>query len=414
VGTPDASAYWRLISQHKVDVLFTAPTAIRAIKREDPFGYSALPFLTSHNRDRLLGHIEQHPHLDQKRHHEVLKNLAHQVEKEKQGHRKGNLSSLKGIFLAGERADWDTVSWAQHIVGDETPVIDHWWQTETGWPMASRGLGYGVGVGSGRNAYLTNLRHPSLLPVKKSSVGLPVPGYDIYILGSDPLQPPKKNPPNLHEASPAPSPILIDTTGTPPEEKIIGEILVKAPLPPGTFSSLWRRHDAIESIYFSHPGGYYHTQDAGYLDEQGYVFVEARTDDVINTAGHRLSTSALEEVLATHPAVAECAVVGVDHELKGEVPLGVVVLRWGEKQSSRFQEECVALVRAKVGPVAAFKTVVEVSALPKTRSGKIVRKLLRQLAEQKPYTIPPTIENEAVVEDIKQTFALVLHHSKQK
>lgn len=311
VGTPDAGAFWRVIEEYKVNVLFTAPTAIRAIKKEDPGG-------------ALSGNY--------------------------------NLSSLKSLFLAGERCDPDTLQWAESTLG--IPVIDHWWQTETGWAIAANPLGI------------------EALPIKSGSPSVAMPGYDVRVL---------------------------DSNGEPVAAGDIGSIVVKLPLPPGTFTTLWNADDRYVSAYFSRFDGYYETGDAGYLDSDGYVFVMARTDDVINVAGHRLSTGAMEEVLAAHPEVAECAVMGAADELKGQLPVGLVILNAGvERSHDDICAELIAIVRRDIGPVAAFKSVVVVDRLPKTRSGKILRGTLRDIADQRNWNMPATIEDPAVLDEVTE------------
>jgi propionyl-CoA synthetase len=311
VGTPDAGAYWRVISEHGVAALFTAPTAFRAIKKEDPNG-------------------------------ELLK--------------KYQLTRFRMLFLAGERADPDTVQWAERVLG--VPVIDHWWQTETGWAIA------GNPVGLGR------------LPVKYGSATVPMPGYDIEIL---------------------------DEGGRPVPPNTMGSIAVKLPLPPSCLPTLWNADQRFRESYLGQFPGYYSTSDAGFMDEDGYVFVMGRTDDIINVAGHRLSTGGMEEVLASHPAVAECAVIGVKDELKGEVPCGFVVLKSGvERSAADIERELVRLVREKIGPVAAFKLAVTVGRLPKTRSGKILRGTMKKIADGDEWAMPATIDDPAVLDEISQ------------
>ena len=311
VGTPDPGAFWRVISQHQVNVFFTAPTAFRAIKREDYAG------------DYL---------------------------------RQYDLKNFRTLFLAGERCDPDTLAWAQKQLG--VPVIDHWWQTETGWPIGANCVGI------------------ELLPVKPGSCGKPVPGYEVCVL---------------------------DDEGAPVPENQIGNIAIKLPLPPGCFPTLWNNDDAyVESYLKSYPG-YYKTADAGYLDEDGYLWIMSRTDDIINVAGHRLSTGALEEVLAAHADVAECAVIGVCDELKGEVPLGLVVLKKGvERSDEEIVTGLIHLVREKIGPVASFKIATVVQRLPKTRSGKIVRGTIKKIADGVDYRVPPTIEDATVLDEITE------------
>ena len=309
VGTPDPGAFWRVISQHQVSVFFTAPTAFRAIKREDYGG-------------------------------EYLKRY--------------DLTKFRTLFLAGERCDPDTLAWAERQLG--VPVIDHWWQTETGWPIGANCAGI------------------ELLPVKPGSCGKAVPGYDVDVL---------------------------DDQGAPVMENQIGNIVIKLPLPPGCFPTLWNRDDAFRESYLESYPGYYKTSDAGYKDEDGYLWIMSRTDDIINVAGHRLSTGALEEVLAAHGDVAECAVIGVGDELKGEVPLGLVVLKLGVERSEReIVAELVQLVREKIGPIACFKVATVVNRLPKTRSGKIVRGTIKKIADGVEYRVPPTIEDATVLDEI--------------
>jgi len=309
VGTPDAGTFWRVIEEHNVKSFFTAPTAFRAVKREDPKG-------------------------------EFVK--------------KYNLSGLRAIYLAGERADPDTIEWTQAMTGK--PVYDHWWQTETGWTIA----GNPVGV--------------EPLPVKLGSPTVPMPGYDIHILGED---------------------------GTPLPNGELGAIAVKLPLPPGTLPTLWNAADRFRKSYLSTFPGYYETGDAGMIDEDGYVWIMARTDDVINVAGHRLSTGGMEEVLSSHPDVAECAVIGVSDDLKGQLPMGFLCLSKGvERPHADIVQECVALVRERIGPVAAFKLAVVVDRLPKTRSGKILRAIMVSIADGKDYKMPATIDDPAILDEI--------------
>ena len=309
VGTPDAGAFWRVIAEHGAVTLFTAPTAFRAIKKEDPDG--------------------AHP-------------------------RRHDLSKFRALFLAGERADPDTVQWAERILG--VPVIDHWWQTETGWAIAGNPLGLG------------------LLPVKYGSPTAPMPGYDLRIL---------------------------DEGGKPVPPGAMGSIAVKLPLPPGCLPSLWKADERFREGYLAAFPGHYATADAGFIDEDGYVFVMGRTDDIINVAGHRLSTGGMEEVLASHPAVAECAVVGIRDALKGEAPCGFVVLKAGvTRPHADIERELVGLVREKIGPVAAFKLAITVSRLPKTRSGKILRGTMKKIADGETWTMPATIDDPAVLDEI--------------
>ena len=314
VGTPDAGAFWRVISQHGVRVLFTAPTAFRAVKREDPGGE----------------HISKY-----------------------------DLSTLRTLFLAGERCDPDTLLWAQERL--QIPVIDHWWQTETGWPIGANCVGLGM------------------FPVKPGSCTKPVPGYDVRVLDD--------------EANPMA-----------PDE--VGSVVVKLPLPPGCLPTLWNDDEGYQDAYLSTFPGYYLTADAGYRDQDGYLWIMGRTDDIINVAGHRLSTGAIEEVLASHPDVAECAVLGVDDPLKGEVPLGTIVLKAGVmRPADDIDQELVQLVREKIGPVASFKRVVAVRRLPKTRSGKILRGTMKKIADGTRYRLPATIEDPTVLEEITEGFA---------
>lgn len=310
VGTPDPGAFWRVISQHRVCVLFTAPTAFRAIKREDYAG------------DYL---------------------------------RQYDLKDFRTLFLAGERCDPNTLTWAERQLG--VPVIDHWWQTETGWPIGANCVGL------------------ELLPVKPGSCGRAVPGYDVRVLNDE---------------------------GSEVADNQIGNIVIELPLPPGCLPTLWNKDaEYVESYLNSYPG-YYKTADAGFKDEDGYLWIMSRTDDIINVAGHRLSTGALEEVLAAHADVAECAVIGVADELKGEVPLGLVVLKLGVARShDEIIPELIQLVREKIGPVASFKVATVVNRLPKTRSGKIVRGTIKKMADGVEYRIPPTIEDATVIDEIR-------------
>ncbi len=309
VGTPDAGTYWRVIAEHKVKALFTAPTAFRAIKREDPKG-------------ELLADYD--------------------------------LSSLKYLFLAGERADPDTIGWAERHL--EVPVIDHWWQTETGWAICANCAGLG------------------LLPVKPGSATKPVPGWQLEVLGFD-----KK----------------------PVAPGDIGALVAKLPLPPGTLPTLWHAEERFVDAYLADFPGYYKTGDAGYIDDEGYVFVMTRTDDVINVAGHRLSTGAMEEVLADHPEVAECAVIGVADALKGQVPVGFLVLNAGcGRPSEEVVAEVVKMVRDRIGPVAAFKTATVVDRLPKTRSGKVLRGTMKKIADGSEWKMPATIDDPAALDEI--------------
>jgi propionyl-CoA synthetase len=307
VGTPDAGAFWRVVAQHRVRGMFTAPTALRAIRKEDPDGQ----LITRHDT-----------------------------------------SGLRTLFLAGERLDPDTWTWAEKHLG--VPVVDNWWQTETGWPIAA------------------NPRGLDTLPIKAGSPSVPMPGYDIRVLASD-------------------------GTELPPGSE--GALCLRLPLPPGTLPTLWRDDERYVSSYLSTFPGLYLTGDGGYVDEDGYVFVMGRTDDVINVAGHRLSTGAMEAVLAAHPAVAECAVIAVADELKGHVPRGLVVLKAGAgTEPSAVAAELVAAVRAEIGPVAALRRVDVVAALPKTRSGKILRRTMREIADGGDPPVPSTIEDPTVLE----------------
>ena len=309
VGTPDAGAFWRLIAEHKAVVLFTAPTAFRAIRKEDP-------------EARLL------PAYD--------------------------LSHFRALFLAGERADPDTLVWAQDIL--KVPVIDHWWQTETGSPIVGNPIGL------------------ELLTVKPGSPTVPMPGYDVQ---------------------------CVDEGGRPVPPGTMGAIVIKLPLPPCALPTLWQADERFVESYLAAFPGYYNTSDAGFIDADGYVFIMGRTDDIINVAGHRLSTGGMEEVLASHPAVAECAVVGIRDALKGEQPCGFVVLKSGITQSpDAVERELVALVREKIGPVAAFRLALTVGRLPKTRSGKILRATMKKIADGEDYAMPATIEDPAVLDEI--------------
>ena len=309
VGTPDAGAFWRVISEHKVKSFFTAPTAIRAVKRDDREG-------------ALIGQYD--------------------------------LSHLQALYLAGERADPDTIQWAQEKLG--VPVIDHWWQTETGYAIAANPLGLG------------------LLPIKIGSPSVPMPGFDVQVL---------------------------DEGGHPVAPGQLGAIAIKLPLPPGTLPTLWNAEARFRKSYLDHFPGYYETGDAGYVDEDGYLYIMARTDDVINVAGHRLSTGAMEEVLASHKDVAECAVIGVADDLKGQSPLGFLCLNKGSNRPhAEVVKECVALMRDRIGPVADFKRAVVVDRLPKTRSGKILRGTMVAIADGKPWKMPATIDDPAILDEI--------------
>lgn len=312
VGTPDAGTFWRVIAEHSVAALFTAPTAFRAIKKEDPQG-------------KLIGDYD--------------------------------LSNFRTLFLAGERADPDTLQWAEEKLG--VPVLDHWWQTETGWTIAGNPVGLGT------------------LPVKHGSSTVPMPGYFMQVL---------------------------DEQGNEVERGEIGGICVKLPLPPSCLPTLWQNDERFRESYMSAFPGYYETSDAGYMDEDGYIYIMARTDDIINVAGHRLSTGGMEEVLASHPDVAECAVLGIADNLKGQIPAGFIVLNAGvNREPGEIEKECIALVREKIGPVAAFKTTVTVIRLPKTRSGKILRGTMRKIADSEEWNMPATIDDPAILDEITDT-----------
>jgi len=311
VGTPDAGAFWRVAAEHGVNALFTAPTAFRAIKREDPEGL-------------LIGDHD--------------------------------LSAFRTLFLAGERADPDTVAWAERMLG--VPVIDHWWQTETGWPIVASCRG---------------LESP---PIKRGSPSKPVPGFDVRVLGED---------------------------GQPVAAGETGAIALKLPLPPGCLPTLWNNDAGFRDTYLSHFPGYYETADAGHVDEDGYLWIMSRTDDIINVAGHRLSTGGMEEVLAAHPDVAECAVIGVTDALKGQVPVGLAVLKAGaRREEAEIVSELVASVREQIGPVAAFRKACVVERLPKTRSGKILRGTMRAIADGRDYRTPATIDDPAILDEIRE------------
>jgi propionyl-CoA synthetase len=311
VGTPDPGAFWRVISQHKVKALFTAPTAFRAIKREDPQG-------------------------------EYLKGY--------------DLSHFDTLFLAGERTDPDTYHWATDLL--QRPVIDHWWQTETGWAITG------------------NFRGLEFFPPKAGSASLPMPGYDVTILDL--------------------------VSGQPVRPNTEGIIAVKLPLPPANLTTLWENDEGFKESYTYPYPGYYLTGDGGFIDEDGYVWVMGRTDDVINVAGHRLSTGGMEEVLAKHPDIAECAVLGVHDDLKGQVPVGFVVLKAGvQREEEELVAELVHMVREQVGPIASFKQAVVVDRLPKTRSGKILRGTMRNIADGEEYRVPSTIDDSAILDEIE-------------
>ncbi|HEY0837657.1 MAG TPA: propionyl-CoA synthetase [Azospirillum sp.] len=311
VGTPDAGTFWRVIQQHKVTTLFTAPTAFRAIKREDP---------------------------DAK----LLKNY--------------DLSGFRALFLAGERSDPDTLHWAEDNLN--VPVIDHWWQTETGWAISGNPLGV------------------HLFPIKYGSATRPMPGWNVQILNADNKEVPRGD---------------------------IGAICVKLPLPPGTLPTLWNADERYKTSYLADYPGYYQTGDAGFIDDDGYVYIMSRTDDIINVAGHRLSTGAMEEVLSSHKDVAECAVIGVADDLKGQVPLGFLCLKAGVTRShDDIVKEVVALVRDQIGPVADFKRAVVVDRLPKTRSGKILRGTMQKIADNQDYKAPATIDDPGILPEIAE------------
>jgi propionyl-CoA synthetase len=309
VGTPDAGAFWRVIAEYGVSVMFTAPTAFRAIKRDDPNG-------------EFIGRYD--------------------------------LSKLRALFLAGERCDPDTLDWATRKLA--IPVVDHWWQTETGWPIAANCLGI------------------EQLPIKPGSPTRAVPGYDVRVLGDD---------------------------GTEVPDSDIGSIMIRLPLPPGTLPTLWGNDQRYIDSYLSAQPGWYLTGDAGYRDEDGYLWIMSRIDDIINTAGHRLSTGAMEEVLAAHQDVAEAAVIGAHDELKGELPVGLVVLKSGVSHShEEIKADLVRMVRERIGPVASFKKVAIVDRLPKTRSGKVLRATMRKIADGQEYRVPPTIDDPVILDEV--------------
>jgi propionyl-CoA synthetase len=309
IGTPDAGAFWRVIEEYEVVAFFTAPTALRAVRKEDP-------------RASLLG-----------RH---------------------SIASLRTLFLAGERADPDTVAWAENAL--QRPVVDHWWQTETGWPIVANPVGLG------------------LLPIKRGSPTLPMPGYIVDI---------------------------VDEACRPLPANTMGSIVIRLPLPPGCLPTLYRSDDRMRESYLTEFPGYYKTADAGLKDEDGYLTILGRTDDIINVAGHRLSTGGMEEIIAGHPDVAECAVLGVKDEIKGEQPCGFLVLKAGvNRPHAEIEREVVALVREKIGPVAAFKLALVAPRLPKTRSGKILRGTMKKIADHDPWTLPATIDDAGALDDI--------------
>jgi len=316
VGTPDAGVFWRVISQHNVKALFTAPTAFRAIKREDP---QAL----------------------------LMKDY--------------DLSCFQALFLAGERSDPDTLQWAESNLN--VPVIDHWWQTETGWAIAANCMGLHA------------------FPVKHGSPTKAVPGWDLQV---------------------------VDESCTPVEASKIGALVVKLPLPPGTLPTLWQNDKRFLDSYLEEFPGYYKTADAGFIDDEGYAYIMARTDDIINVAGHRLSTGAMEEVLADHPDVAECAVLGVDDKLKGQLPIGFLVLNAGvERPHDEIVAEVIKMVRERIGPVAAFKTATVVARLPKTRSGKILRGTIQKIADNKEWKMPATIDDPVILDEITDALQII-------
>jgi propionyl-CoA synthetase len=322
VGTPDAGAFWRVISQHGVCTLFTAPTAFRAIRQQDPDGSQ-------------IGRYD--------------------------------LSAFRALFLAGERCDPDTLRWAEQKLG--VPVIDHWWQTETGWPIAANCLG---------------VEH---LPVVPGSPTRAVPGWDLRVM---------------------------DSSGNELPNGETGALVVKLPMPPGSSPTLWNADERFHEAYLAAFPGYYQTADAGYVDDAGYVFVMSRTDDIINVAGHRLSTGAMEEVLASHPDVAECAVIGAADELKGQQPLGFLVLKAGvERSHAEIVAEVVLMVRERIGPVASFKTAAVVERLPKTRSGKILRGTMRRIADGEEYTTPATIDDPAILDEMHDALRRVGYAHRQ-
>ncbi|MBT6501131.1 MAG: propionyl-CoA synthetase [Deltaproteobacteria bacterium] len=316
VGTPDAGAFWRVISDHKVNALFTAPTAFRAIKRDDPQG-------------------------------ELLKTY--------------DLSSLKTLFLAGERTDPDTLKWAENKLG--IPVIDHWWQTETGWAIAANCMGV------------------EKLKVKDGSPTKPAPGWDLQV---------------------------VDANTQPVKTGEIGALVIKLPLPPGSLPTLWHNDEGYVKTYLDEFPGYYKTADAGFIDEEGYVFVMSRTDDIINVAGHRLSTGAMEEILTDHPDVAEAAVLGVDDKLKGEIPVGFLILNSGvDRDHGVIVNEVIQMVRDRIGPVASFKVATIVDRLPKTRSGKILRGTIRKIANNQEYKTPATIDDPTILSEMETALAKI-------
>jgi propionyl-CoA synthetase len=309
VGTPDAGAFWRVIAEHQCVAMFTAPTAFRAIKKEDPQG-------------KFFGQYD--------------------------------LTRFRTLFLAGERADPDTLAWTENLL--KKPVIDHWWQTETGWAIAGNPMGLGQ------------------LPVKPGSPTVAMPGYDLRV---------------------------VDETCKEIAANVMGSIVVKLPLPPACLSTLWQQDDWFKQTYLAEFPGYYKTADAGFKDDDGYIYVMSRTDDIINVAGHRLSTGGMEEVLSGHKDVAECAVIGVADALKGEIPCGFIVLKAGiDRPVVEIEQECIALIREKIGPVAGFRLAITVVRLPKTRSGKILRGTMKKIADGEPWTMPTTIDDPAILHEI--------------
>ena len=316
IGTPDAGAFWRVISEHGVKALFTAPTAFRAIKKEDPQGKLVIEY---------------------------------------------DMRAFQTLYLAGERVDPDTINWAEAALG--VPVIDNWWQTETGWPICANPVGI------------------ELLPIKKGSPSVAMPGYEIAVL---------------------------DEGGKPVAANETGAIVVKTPLPPGCLPGLWQNRDGFEAAYLEDYPGYYKTGDAGFIDKDGYLYVMSRTDDIINVAGHRLSTGGIEEVLAGHVDIAECAVLGVNDALKGELPLGLLVFNDGvDRPNTEIVAECIQKVRDEIGPVAAFKLAVSVARLPKTRSGKILRGTIRKIANGEDWQMPATIDDPAILDEITEALKII-------
>jgi propionyl-CoA synthetase len=314
VGTPDASTFWRVIADHQVVNFFTAPTAFRAVRRDDPEGAM------------MVGH---------------------------------DISRLRHVFLAGERADPDTIEWIAARTG--VPIIDHWWQTETGWAIATNPVGL------------------ERLPTKIGSPAVPMPGYDLSVLGEDGTELPRGE---------------------------LGAIAVRLPMPPGTLPGLWNAPERFAKSYLATFPGFYETGDAGMIDQDGYLWIMARTDDVINVAGHRLSTGAMEEVLATHPDVAECAVIGAADPLKGQMPVGFLCLTRGvDRPEAEIVSECVKLVRERIGPVAAFKSAAVVERLPKTRSGKILRGVMARIADGAEWKMPATVDDPAILGEIAEALA---------